>query len=293
MLKAMIDLELMPLSRTLSAALSHPLAPGAEATLYWLGQAGFAVRTRERLLLVDPYLSDSLAKKYKGREFPHVRMMRAPVAPEELRGVDAVFCTHRHSDHMDPGTLPQIERSNPQCRFIVPRADGAYLLSLGMDERNVLGMDAGESLSPFDGISVEAIPSSHEDLAINARGEHLYLGFIIRIGAITLYHSGDCIPYAGLAQALQVRSIDLALLPINGRNAYLSRHGIVGNFSLEEAVSLCRSAQIPFLVCHHFGMFAFNTVDPGEAQRAIDALDRKVRCILASVGTVCVLRPLP
>jgi len=56
--------------------------------------------------LIDPYLSDFLAEKYQGAEFPHLRMMQAPIEPSRLADLDWVFCTHRHSDHMDPGTLP-------------------------------------------------------------------------------------------------------------------------------------------------------------------------------------------
>ncbi len=281
----MIDLVIVPLSQPLATALAIPLEPGAEAALYWLGQAGFALRTRERLLLIDPYLSDSLAKKNVGKEFPHVRMMPAPVAPGDLHKVDAVLCTHRHSDHMDPGPLPPIARANPDCRFVVPRAERSYAVSLGIEAQNLVGLDAEEPLSLFTGISVEAIPASHESLATNARGEHLFLGYVVHLGAVTVYHSGDCIPYDGLAQALRTRSIDIALLPINGRKAYLSRRGIAGNFTLEEAASLCRSAGIPLLLCHHFGMFAFNTVDRDEVQRAIAVFEGKLRCILASVCT--------
>jgi L-ascorbate metabolism protein UlaG (beta-lactamase superfamily) len=44
--------------------------------LYWLGQAGFLIDAapehapRPLRLLIDPYLSDSLAEKYRGKEFP-------------------------------------------------------------------------------------------------------------------------------------------------------------------------------------------------------------------------------
>jgi L-ascorbate metabolism protein UlaG (beta-lactamase superfamily) len=37
--------------------------------------------------LIDPYLSDSLAKKYRGKTFAHERMMPVPVAPEALKEI--------------------------------------------------------------------------------------------------------------------------------------------------------------------------------------------------------------
>jgi hypothetical protein len=35
--------------------------PGAGTRLYWLGQAGFVLESEGRRLVIDPYLSDSLA----------------------------------------------------------------------------------------------------------------------------------------------------------------------------------------------------------------------------------------
>ena len=58
----------------LDAALS-----GSTVALAWLGQAGFLVRHAGLRLLIDPYLSDHLARKYAGTEFPHTRMMPAPL----------------------------------------------------------------------------------------------------------------------------------------------------------------------------------------------------------------------
>jgi L-ascorbate metabolism protein UlaG (beta-lactamase superfamily) len=42
--------------------------------LWWFGQSGFLVQHRGRHLLIDPYLSDSLTKKYARTDKPHVRM---------------------------------------------------------------------------------------------------------------------------------------------------------------------------------------------------------------------------
>jgi L-ascorbate metabolism protein UlaG (beta-lactamase superfamily) len=57
------------------------------------------------------------------------------------------------------------------------------------------------------------------------------------------------------------QQIDLALLPVNGRDTERLTKGIAGNFTLAEAIGLCRQARIPALIAHHYGMFAFNTID--------------------------------
>ena len=46
--------------------------------IWWLGQSGFLIKSRNGLLAVDLYLSDHLTNKYAGTGRPHVRMTRAP-----------------------------------------------------------------------------------------------------------------------------------------------------------------------------------------------------------------------
>ena len=70
--------------------------------IWWLGQSGFLLRWQGRHLLLDPYLSDSLTRKYAGTDRPHVRMTRRVVAPERLGFVDVVAVSYTHL------TLPTI-----------------------------------------------------------------------------------------------------------------------------------------------------------------------------------------
>lgn len=56
--------------------------------LFWLGQAGFAIRYRNTLMFVDPYLSNYLAEKYQNAEFKHRRMMPPPILPKEAAVAD-------------------------------------------------------------------------------------------------------------------------------------------------------------------------------------------------------------
>jgi L-ascorbate metabolism protein UlaG (beta-lactamase superfamily) len=241
-------------------------SPTKSLAFAWLGQAGFAFRSEGRRWLIDPYLSDFLAEKYRGAEFPHVRMMPPPIAPEGLQGVEWVFCTHRHSDHMDPGSLPLLARHNPECRFFVPRAERDAALKAGVPERRLIGMNAGETVTLSQEITVSAIAAAHEMLKINERGEHHFLGFVFKTTRWTLYHSGDCVPYDGLIEELLRCKIDAALLPVNGRDAYRASRGVPGNLTFSEARELCVVAHIPCFVPHHFGMFEFNTPTPAQIE---------------------------
>ncbi len=57
-------------------------------------------------MVIDPYLSEHLTRKYEGSSRPHTRMTRAPFRGEDLSGVNVILVSHKHSDHLDPGTLP-------------------------------------------------------------------------------------------------------------------------------------------------------------------------------------------
>lgn len=246
--------------RSLAAA-----APAAgRVALAWLGQAGFLLRTASHTLLIDPYLSDVLAAKYRGREFPHERLMPAPLAVADLEQLDFVLCTHRHSDHMDPETLREIAARHPGCGFVVPAADVEHARGLGLPADRLLPIDAGESLAPAAGLTLTAVPAAHESLDRDAAGHCRFLGYALGIAELALYHSGDTVVYLDLPATLGRLGIDCALLPVNGRDEFRTTRGVPGNMSAAEAISLCRTAGIPLLVPCHFGLFAFNTATPAD-----------------------------
>ena len=253
----------------LAGLLTQP-GPAGWLELAWLGQAGFLLRAGERVVLIDPYLSDHLADKYRNSPFPHTRLMPAPIAAASLPRVDLVICTHRHGDHMDPGTLPGLARAHPQCRFVVPAPEMAFAMGMGLPAGRLVAAEAGSRLQPvpsFD-LALDPLPAAHERFEQDADGRHRFLGYVMAVHGLRLYHSGDCVPYDGLAQAVRALSPGLALLPVNGRDAERAASRIPGNFTLDEAIQLCGAADIAVLIPHHFGLFAFNTADPAEIAAA-------------------------
>ncbi len=250
-----------PLAEELRAGAGPQGADGVD--LHWLGQAGFVITGGGHRLLIDPYLSDSLARKYRGSRYGHVRMMASPIAPEDIDRVDLVLCTHRHTDHMDPDTLQPLAARFPRLRFVVPAASIEEARKrCGVGDDRLLPVRAGRPVEPLPGLVVTPLPSAHESLQVDAEGRHEWLGYLVALGGVRLYHSGDCIPFPGLEDAVRRLAPDLALLPVNGRDGERSGNGVPGNFTLDEAVALCRRSGIPAMVAHHYGLFDFNTVPP-------------------------------
>jgi L-ascorbate metabolism protein UlaG (beta-lactamase superfamily) len=254
-------LEEIALDGPLSSRLNK--RPEGGVHLYWLGQAGFVVDAGDCRLVIDPYLSDTLAGKYKGTARPHIRMMPPPVLPQDIHFVDLVLCTHAHTDHMDPGTLKPLLAHNPSALLIAPRATRQQALDRsGAGEERLILTNAGASLPPFRGLSIMPTAAAHEKLETDAEGNYSFLGYIIDAGAARLWHSGDCIPFPGLEREIAGHDPDIALLPVNGRRPELSENGVPGNFTVQEAIGIARRTGVAELVAHHYGLFDFNTETP-------------------------------
>jgi L-ascorbate metabolism protein UlaG (beta-lactamase superfamily) len=230
--------------------------------LWWLGQSGFLIQWQGRHLLIDPYLSDSLTKKYAGTDKPHIRMTERVIAPERLDFVDVVTSSHNHTDHLDAETLVPLLQANPHLAVIVSRANLNFAAErLQTPPQRLTPIRADGDLVTVDPFTFHAIPSAHESLEQEQHGDHRFIGFLVQAGQWTIYHSGDCVPYEGLVERLRQWKIDIALLPINGRDP---GRGVAGNFTAEEAARLGKDINAGVIVPCHYEMFEFNTVSPEE-----------------------------
>lgn len=254
--------------------------PGTIAA-WWLGQSGYLIRSAGATILIDPYLSESLTKKYAATNKPHIRMTRCPVDPAMLACIDVVVCSHKHSDHMDPGTLPAIAAASPRCIFVVPASLVEHAVGLGLPADRILGIDHG-CIREFTerSLRIRAMKAAHENLDTDELGQHLYLSFVIDAGDVRIFHSGDTMVWPGMVEEIGP-GINIAFLPINGRNP---ARGVAGNMNAEEAVALASEFVPRMLVPHHYDMFTFNTVDPGEFVQASRQLPPAVRPVILRCG---------
>jgi L-ascorbate metabolism protein UlaG (beta-lactamase superfamily) len=222
--------------------------------LWWLGQSGFLALWRGRTIMFDPYLSDSLTRKYSATDKPHVRLTARVVDPSRLAGIDVVTSSHNHTDHLDAETLLPLFSANPAAAFILPAVNTPFARARLGDgwPRIVHPLAHGESCA-VAGFAVTAVPAAHEELS------PAYAGFVVRAGPHTVYHSGDTLPYPGMVEQLRPHHITLALLPINGR---APERRVAGNLDGPQAAQLARDAGIPVVVPCHYDMFAFNTASP-------------------------------
>ncbi|WP_320121783.1 MBL fold metallo-hydrolase [uncultured Sphaerochaeta sp.] len=226
----------------------------------WVGQAGFLFKTKNIHLGIDLYLSDSLARKYQGGEFPHKRMVDIPISPDSLTNLDVVLCSHGHTDHMDKETLTALFSDGKGPLVIAPRYEVSRLLDMGIPSERIVGLSEGESFLMKEGIAIHAIPAAHEELTYDSWGQIKALGFVVDMGFVAWYHSGDTVRFPSLTDSVRNRNPSLCFLPVNGKKPHLTEKGIIGNLSIAEAGTLAKDMGASLLIPHHFGMFDFNTV---------------------------------
>ena len=138
--------------------------------LWWLGQSGYLLQWNGKRILIDPYLSDSLTKKYTETEKPHVRMSELVVQPELWKNISVVTSSHIHTDHLDAETLIPILKNNPNIKFIIPEANRAFVANrVQCDIDFPIGMNEGFKHT-VDGFTFIGIPAKHNELARDENG---------------------------------------------------------------------------------------------------------------------------
>lgn len=229
--------------------------------IWWLGQSGCLISWNGVHVLTDPYLSDSLTKKYLTTGKPHTRMSEKVIAPDQLNFIDIVSSSHNHTDHLDGDTLIALLNVNPGIKMVIPEANRAFVSErIQMPFDFPIGLNDGESFEWGD-VIFTGIPAAHNELERDELGRCKYMGYIIRMGGKTIYHSGDTLLYDGMAALLKPFQIDVAILPINGNDP---ARGVAGNLSIDEAIRLAISIEAKLLIPCHYNMFLFNTADPDE-----------------------------
>ncbi|MDP9296776.1 MAG: MBL fold metallo-hydrolase [Actinomycetota bacterium] len=245
------------------------LEPGSsQIALWWLGQAGFVYRGAGVTALLDPFLAP-----HEGRRFERM------LPPDQATGVDLILCSHEHIDHFDAESIPALAAASPEARVVVPTPIVSMVTDLGIDGSRVIGAQPDDPIE-IDGLRIHPVPARHGVEISDAYtfGTELsdglvrYLGFVLESDGVRLYHAGDTILYDGMAEGLRSIGVDIALLPINGRDGFRESRGLVGNLTEHEAALLSRDMGADLLIPIHYEMFAHNR---GYPARVLETIDRE------------------
>ena len=231
-----------------------------------LGQVGYRLQFGATVVYVDPYLSDYV-EQMEGAELR--RLVPAPLAPDEVRDGDWVLVTHAHIDHCDPLTLVPLAQSSPRCRFVGPEPVLEALRKHGIDGRRLQRADEKRWLPLGEGLKVIAVPAAHPVIARGADACAQCVGYVMEYRGRRIYHAGDTsVADELLASLRRLAPIEVAFLPVNERNYFRDRRGIIGNMSIREAFGLADEVGIGTVVPVHWDMFAPNCVPRQEIELA-------------------------
>jgi L-ascorbate 6-phosphate lactonase len=223
----------------------------------FLGQAGIRLAFDDCVVYVDPYLTDSVAKRF-GEDLR--RLAPAPLRPRDVQDASWVLITHNHLDHCDPDTLLPLAIASPSCRFQGPSPVLWDLEAWGIaKDRLVPAAERWQSLS--SSVQVHAVPAAHPSIERDGAGAARCVGYVFESKGRRIYHAGDTSPSPELERALAaLRPIHTALVPVNERNYYREKRDIVGNMSVREAFQLAADAGVEVVVPIHWELFASNSV---------------------------------
>ena len=152
----------------------------------------------------------------------------------------AVLITHEHFDHLDLPLLGVILERSPTARVVLPEAIVPLVEQL-VPEDQVVAVNPHDRVD-VGGLSVDVVPAFHGVTMEDAYGDGSAVGGRPRFVGYVLdaepriYHAGDTIVTDELTAALAPLRVDVALLPINGRDPERESRGIVGNMDAAEAV---------------------------------------------------------
>jgi L-ascorbate 6-phosphate lactonase len=231
--------------------------------LTWIGQAGFLVSTPATRLAVDPFLSG-----HPDRRYP------SPLGPGDLAGTELVLASHQHLDHLDAPALGALLELDERARVVVPAPTVPDAADAGLPPGRLVAARPGEPITAED-VTVHPVPALHGvhvadaySFGLPADGDQVrHLGYVLETPEGRLYHAGDTLRWDGQAELLRRHRVDVALLPINGRDAAREARDIVGNLDGGEALALARDAGVPTVVPMHYDLMEGNLGDVEELGR--------------------------
>jgi L-ascorbate 6-phosphate lactonase len=233
---------------TLQQIRNHAARPG-HITLWWLGQAGFVIKSPQgRVVALDPYLSNSCKAIGDQLGLNFDRQVPPPITPRDVAGMDAVLFTHSHQDHCDPETVTAIRQAGHRGPYVAPPETVQKLAGLGVpvEETVMMWPNKTHTIGDLEIRATIAIPLGADDLT--------HLGYILRVqGGPAVYFTGDTGWHEVLVHGAAPQKPDVLVAVINPA---------FSNLSPEEAARLARDLGVKAAIPCHYDMFADNSLPP-------------------------------
>jgi L-ascorbate 6-phosphate lactonase len=276
---------MMEKSKNLANAINSFVPEDGKLAVWWIGQSGFVIRTPKYCFVTDPYLSTTLedATVNCSPEMKHVRMTPIPVSPEDITCVDYILCSHDHGDHYDAVSVRALLNANPSAKVIVPPAAKPSLLNDEIPKDRIFSVGTRDRYQQPE-LEITAIQAKHNNFDYTEEFGYPYVGYIIRVQGITIYHAGDTILFEELPEMLKAENIDVGLIPVNGYDDARVKAGFQSNFLFDEAADIAKYAGMKLIIPCHYDMFTVNTEQIGRFVNYINAEKNMPKYLVPVIG---------
>lgn len=198
----------------------------------YLGQAGLMFETHGKIILIDPYLSDSVAK------IEPQNYRRQPIDERFLKvKPDIIVITHSHADHLDKETLVNYLTEESKVLSLAPLSSWKELRKFGGSNNNYVMFNEGTTWTEGD-IVFRAVKAEHSD--------EYSIGVIITAENKNYYITGDTLYNEKIFKSLPDIEFEAIFLPVNGKG---------NNMNIADALCLSERIKVKYIVPVHFGMF--------------------------------------
>lgn len=192
----------------------------------WLGQAGLMFEVDGKIILIDPYLSDSVEKIE-----PHNKR-RVSVDKQFLRiKPNIIILTHNHLEHTDPETLKHYLDENSNVCVLASYNAWQNVRKFGGLKNNYVMFNQKTKWTEC-GIAFEGVYAEHSD--------NYAIGVIIRAEGKAYYVTGDTLYNETIFEDLP-QDIDYVFLPVNGKG---------NNMNMTEAKDFCERIGVTAIPMH-------------------------------------------
>jgi len=175
--------------------------------IHWLAHASFRIDADELQIYIDPWQLG-----------------------EDAPPADLILITHDHGDHCSPEDVAKIIK------------DDTAIVTIALAASQLTGdiklIQPGDKLT-VKGIPIEVVPA-YNLTKFRSPGnpfhpkESGYVGFIITVGGVRIYHTGD----ADVIPEMEALEVDIALLPVSGTYVMTTEEAIEAADILQPKVAI-------------------------------------------------------
>jgi len=206
----------------------------------WFGQSTIRIKTDSLTIYLDPF-----------------RIQQAEAA-------DIILITHDHRDHFDPPSIAKLATD----RTIIVMPSSCRESYQEIKVKNIRYLSPGETTN-IGKIAVKAVPAYNIKKAKFHPKSKNYLGYVVKIGGIRIYHAGDTerIP------EMKEFQCDIACLPL-GQKYTMS--------SVQEAADAALDVKARVAIPIHYGLAEGSAEDALKFQ---ELLKDKVKVLILPLAS--------